>query len=392
MQFHPESPDLGPNDLSRLGFIADLKRHLYSRLAVGNRRVYEKRVAQPGDPTLSEPDAQEIRREEIRRQMEREPYFQGWSSAVRASQDLMWLYVGQAVDGDLGRLAKRLDALGTRAKGSVTTRPDLEIPAYIAASDIHRMPGNYHADHGPEDLRAGAMYDLGGAVYQLGIGNRQGALLNDTRGHTLVAHLRRYYPDLEPRRILDMGCSAGHNTIPICKAFPEAEVHAIDVGAAMLRYAHLRAEGLGARVHFSQQNAERTNFEDQSFDLVVSQIILHETSPEATRRIIEESHRLLRPGGVVVHLEVPIRFEHSDVYEQFQRSWEEYYNNEPNIMGAALTDFRALGEGLGFRNILTGYQSIPKSTPKGGAGGDEATLTEKPAAGPGCWYIFSAVR
>jgi len=300
----------------------------------------------------------------------------------------MWLYVGQAVDGDLGRMANRLTELERGAKGSVETRSDLEIPRYISASDIHRMPGNYHTDQGPRDLRAGAMYDLGGAVYQLGIGNRQGALLNDTRGHTLVAHLRRYYPSLKPARILDMGCSAGHNTIPICQAFPEAEVQAIDIGAAMVRYAHLRAEGLGARVHFSQQNAERTRFEDQSFDLVVSQIVLHETSPEATERIIAESYRLLRPGGVVVHLEVPIRYEHSDVFDQFSRTWEEYYNNEPNIGGAALTDFRALGERLGFRNILIGYQSIPK----GGAASGEETLSEKPAFGPGSWYIFSATR
>jgi ubiquinone/menaquinone biosynthesis C-methylase UbiE len=388
MQFHPESPEVGATDLSRLAFIADLKRHLYLKLAAGNRRIYEQRLAREEDRQPASAEAQNRRRAELRAQMEQEPYFQGWSCSVRASQDLMWRYVGQVVDANLERMRDRFSRLPNDAAGSVETRADLELPDYLTGGDIHRMPGSYHTDRGPTDLRAGAVYDLGGAVYQLGIGNNQGALLNDTRGHTLVAHLRRYYPSLMPARILDMGCSAGHNTVPICEAFPDAEVHAIDAGAPMVRYARLRAAGLGARVHFSQQNAERTTFQDGSFDLVVSQIVLHETSPAATERIVEESYRLLRPGGVVVHLEVPIRFEHSDVFDQFIRCWEEYYNNEPNIGGAALTDFGALATKAGFRNVLTGYQSTPRSGAPAGSEG----LSDQPVRGPGSWYILSAVR
>jgi ubiquinone/menaquinone biosynthesis C-methylase UbiE len=389
MQFHPESPNVAAPELSRLAFIADLKRHLYLKLGAANRRLYEKRLARPGDAALAA-SAQAARREEIRADMEKEPYFQGWSSAVRASQDLMWRYVDQTVEANRERLESRFATLAEQARGRVETDPDLEIPDYLAAADIHRMPGSYHTDRGPRDLRAGALYDLGGAVYQLGIGNSQGALLNDTRGQTLVAHLAQYYPTLAPARILDMGCSAGHNTVPVWRAFPDAEVHAIDLGAPMVRYAFLRAEGLGARIHFSQQNAERTRFPDASFDLVLSQIVLHETSPAATRRIFEESFRLLRPGGVVVHLEVPIRYEHSDVFDQFIRSWEEYYNNEPNISGAAATDFRALATEVGFERILTGYQSTPG--PKAEQQRPEETLSERPKPGRSSWYIVSATR
>ena len=34
----------------------------------------------------------------------------------------------------------------------------------------------------------------------------------------------------------------------------------------MLRYGHARAEAMGATIHFSQQNAECTDFADGSFD------------------------------------------------------------------------------------------------------------------------------
>ena len=106
-------------------------------------------------------------------------------------------------------------------------------------------------------------------------------------------------------RILDMGCAIGNSTLPWSKAFPEAEIHGIDVGAPVLRYAHARAEAKDAGIHFSQQNAERTDFPDESFDLIVSHIMLHETSHSAMPRIFAECKRLLKPGGVMLHLEIP---------------------------------------------------------------------------------------
>jgi SAM-dependent methyltransferase len=384
MRFHPESPDLRDDDLSRLRFITDLKQHLFTKSAAANRRIYDERIKQPGDETITSENEAAVRREEIRRSMEKEPYFQGWSSALRSSQDLMWTYVGKVVDADLERLTGRFEAVAGGEAGAVETDPELPMPRYISASDTHRMPGSYQADLRANDVRAGAVYDLGGAIYQLGIGNATGALLNDSRGRTMVAFLRRYYPDLAPARILDMGCAAGHNTIPICQAYPDADIHAFDIGAAMVRYAALRAAGLGAKVHFSQQDAEHTNFEDGSFDLVVSQIILHETSPAATENIIAESFRLLRKGGIAVHLEVPIRYDHMDVFDQFFRSWEQYYNDEHNIAGVAVEDFRSLAGRVGFTDILTGFCPIP------GPDGVTAGLSDAPRQGS--WYFVSGTR
>ena len=383
MKFHPESPALIPDDVSRLKFIADLKRHLYFELGPRNRADYERHTAAAAESPP--PAAAAATREEIRRIMERKPFFQVWSSLVRAAQDRMWEYVAQAVDRDIAHLNSRYRALQLASPDDAGTDVGA-LPDYVTGADVHRMPGGYHVEREADDLRAGALYDLGGAVYQLGLGNVGGAMLNDTRGQTLVAHLRRYYPSLRPRRILDMGCSVGHNTVPIHREFPEAQLHAIDIGAPMVRYARLRAAGLGANISFHRQDAERTNFEDGSFDLVVSQILLHETSPQATRRIFAESLRLLRDGGVAVHLEVPVRYEHCDVYEQFFRSWEHYYNNEPNIEGVAATDLHALAEQTGFSGVRSGYQRIPLP------GEGTQDLSPEPINGRGTWYIVSGRR
>jgi hypothetical protein len=87
-----------------------------------------------------------------------------------------------------------------------------------------------------------------------------------------------------------------------------------------------------------------------------------------------------------VHLEVPVRYEHCDVYEQFFRSWEQYYNNEPNIEGVASTDLHALAQQTGFSDVLSGYQCIPLPTDR------TAELAPEPIKGRGSWYIVSGRR
>ena len=138
--------------------------------------------------------------------------------------------------------------------------------------------------------------------------------------------------------------------------FPDAEVHAIDVGAGTLRYGWARAEHVGVGIHFSQQNAEQTDFPDNHFDLVFSSAVLHETSRKALPRIMAECRRILRPGGVVLYLEVPGHYSTLDTWGRIRGDYEILYNNEPFWRGALSTDFKVLVEAAGFRAVQSGYQ------------------------------------
>ena len=239
-------------------------------------------------------------RHEVRRVMRDEPYYQTWSALQRTSQEMMWESVNASVARQLPDLVSRASHNRT-ALGSLTLNPDLPIPAYHTAVDIHCQPGGYHTELGQDDVAAGAIYDRAVYIYAM---SRLGAL-NDEMGQSVAVSLLQHHPDFQPKKILDMGCTVGHSTLPYVDTYPEAEISAIDVGAPVLRYAHARAEALGKRVHFSQQNAEQTNFADGSFDLIVSHILLHETSSKALRNIMKESYRLLAPGGMMIHQEVP---------------------------------------------------------------------------------------
>ncbi len=286
----------------------------------------------------------------LREKMEEFDSFGTWISVKRESQRQLWAAVGDSVD----RQAEHLESLARleAPRGSVRVDDGFALPDYIADGDIHLMPGGNGFDDG--SILQGAVMDRGGAVFMLG---RNGGMLNDLRGQTAMAHLLTRFPDVSPTRILDMGCGIGTSTVPAATCFPEAEVFGIDVGASMLRYAHARAELLGVAIHFSQQNAEQTDFADQSFDVVFSCVILHETSPAAMANILAESRRLLRPGGVAIHLEVPLLHNFGDLWEELSSELEAQFNNEPNWRGALSADYAGLMAAAGFRDIQTGYQS-----------------------------------
>ncbi len=317
---HGITPKWSTDDKARQAFQRTLRECVIRNLSNGSRIIFENRVT----PRFEKEQGRSFKtRQEIKAEMRKEPFYQAHLSIQRAAQELMWASVTYSLDRQIDDMMARAEQ-STDTLGSLTLDPDMKIPKYIDSLDIHCMPGGYTTDLGDGDVAAGAIYDKGSYIYGSGRGGPQG----DRSGQSIVGYLKREYPDFAPKRILDMGCATGNNTVPFCDAYPDAEVHGIELGAALLRYGHARTESLGKAIHFSQQNAEKTNFEDESFDLVVSCIILHETSRKAVPRILEETRRILKPGGLMVHLEAG-QFENFDLWRQTVFDAETYNNNEP---------------------------------------------------------------
>lgn len=339
---HAVMPLQTAEEESRFNFAKALKASLRNEFKPRLREIYDSRVApesarRHGRPPQTADDVAEV--------MEEDAHYRWWSALLRAQQE-------SYVQNTLLCVERQLDDLDARCRrfteandklGSLRLNPDVEIPWYQAEVDIHCVPGSYHYERYEGDVGQGARSDLGAFIFSMG---RHGPY-NEDKGIVGVNYIRAQYPDLKPARILDMGCTVGQSTLPYATAFPDAELHAIDVAAPCLRYAHARAEALGKKVHFSQQNAEHTDFEDESFDLVVSHILLHETSARALRNIVRECHRLLKPGGVMLHVEVPIR--PKDPFDRFLARWDSLHNNEPFWGTLAETDLVAVAVEAGFR-------------------------------------------
>jgi ubiquinone/menaquinone biosynthesis C-methylase UbiE len=311
------------DEQARQNFVTAFRGYLSGRVMPGAYRIYQNRVEPAFVKAHARPPADQ---EEVRQWMTRDPYYQFWSALQRRSQEILWDSVIDPTERQWSSLLAKSRQLagkarGSRTRGSLHIDPQLQVPRYHTAADIHLQPGGYHTDFTADDVAAGAIHDQGINIYMNGALGPE----NNLTGDTLVAYLQEKQPDFRPQRMVDLGCAIGNSTVVWGRAFPKAELHGIDVGAPVLRYAHARAESLGVPIHFRQQNAEQTDFETGSLDLVVSHIMLHETSKSALVRIMKECHRILRPGGLMLHLEIP---RGKDVIEKFMHNWESYNNNE----------------------------------------------------------------
>jgi SAM-dependent methyltransferase len=259
-------------------------------------------------------------------------------------QDRLWANVLTAIDEDRPRL-EEVYQRHLKGKGSLELNPDLDIPAHQLKTNIHRMPGGYLHDLEEDSFSSGVLYDHGVFLY----GRGWFGPLNDELGQTLIHNvLAQHYPDFQPQTILDLGCSVGHSTLPYALTYSQAQVWGIDLGASLLRYAIARSRILNQTVHFSQQNAESTEFADQSFDLVVSHILLHEIPAVARKRVFAESYRLLKPGGMMVHLESKMFLQPPTLVARYFRDTEVWANSEPYLASSKFDDFPTYALEAGF--------------------------------------------
>jgi ubiquinone/menaquinone biosynthesis C-methylase UbiE len=202
--------------------------------------------------------------------------------------------------------------------------PNIELPRNVTALDVHWMPGCYHTEYFEGDVTAGALYEQGLTVFFLGfLGDN-----HDDVGRSAATYLRSQYPDFAPQKMLEIGCTAGGSTLPWGEIYPQLEIRATDPCAPVLRYAHARAQSFGQPVHFQQMRGDDLHFPDNSFDLVWSCQVLHELPARMRSACLAECFRVLKPGGLMLHVELPPNRDVSP-YDQFYVDWDAYYNNEP---------------------------------------------------------------
>ena len=110
-------------------------------------------------------------------------------------------------------------------------------------------------------------------------------------------------------RVLDVGCGRGLLLVGAAKRAPDGHATGIDVWskedmagnseAATRR--NLELEGVARRCDLVSAGAQEMPFADASFDVVVSNLCLHNIYDPATReRAVREIARVMKPGGVAL--------------------------------------------------------------------------------------------
>lgn len=324
---HGVYPKMDHDERARLNFVSACNRVIASTLSPGNALAYQTQVLPKFiEKTGREPSS----RHEVRQAMNANPFHNMWGAVRRNLMEVRQQAGRSMVLGQVDDLASRAKSLNEGDENLVLDA-SIEIPSYVSEVDHHCMPGSYYTEFVEGDVSPAANYDAG---FFATVGGTIGPL-NDGAGKSIASWVKEYIqdtdPSFSPKKILDIGVAVGHSLVPIAQAFPDAEVTAIDVSAPMLRYAHARAKSLGVtNIKFIQMSGEDLSaFDDSSFDWVQSSIFLHEMSAKSLPKILSECHRVLKPGGITLHLEQPQYDKEMPVFEQFMRDWDAYNNSEP---------------------------------------------------------------
>lgn len=109
-------------------------------------------------------------------------------------------------------------------------------------------------------------------------------------------------------RVLDVGCGRGLLTVGAAHRVASGSVVGVDVwnpraisgNRAESVLENATAEGVGNRVEAKEGDARKLPFEDSTFDVVVSNFVVHELQARSDReQMMREVARVLKPGGRV---------------------------------------------------------------------------------------------
>jgi ubiquinone/menaquinone biosynthesis C-methylase UbiE len=259
-------------------FISGLKAYwggeLYREVLAGAERTHAKSA------------------DELEREMSKLPPYRLYAWLERRTQQMRfhgrWGFA-TVLERQRTRLEALLENAPASRAGKLQLDPALEVPDYVAQADTHQLDGGLWR----EPFHA---YVL--AWYQTGLsfaGSKPDALVD---WYADLLKRRAAASGLNPKKILDLGCTGGRSSRAIKRALPQAEVFGLDVCEPSLRHGHLRTAEEGVDVTLCQQSAEKLRFESDSVDVVASHWLFHEMPPRAIRNCIAEGARVLRKGGV----------------------------------------------------------------------------------------------
>ncbi|TDO14587.1 methyltransferase family protein [Mycobacterium sp. BK086] len=125
-------------------------------------------------------------------------------------------------------------------------------------------------------------------------------------------------------QVLEVGAGTGNVTIRAARAVPSASVTALDPDPRALERARRKAAGRPG-IRFEQGYAQQLPFADDTFDRVLSSMMLHHLDHEVKAAALSEAFRVLKPGGEmhvvdIVHAHGPVQTTADEVPELMRLS------------------------------------------------------------------------
>ena len=163
---------------------------------------------------------------------------------------------------------------------------------------------------------------------------------------------------------LDVGCGSGALTIACAKKNPGAIMVGCDIWSGpyksefskKLCQDNARAEGV-ANVRFEEGNAVNLPFEDESFDAVTSNYVYHNIVGKNKQKLLLETLRVLKKGGVFVIHDLMSKSRYGDMNKFIEKLKKDGYEDVQVIdttKGLFMNHKEAILLGLSGSTLLIG--------------------------------------
>jgi len=164
--------------------------------------------------------------------------------------------------------------------------------------------------------------------------------------------------DLHPgETVLDVGCGTGTLAIEVQRRVGSAgRVVGIDPGSEQIARARAKAVRRQAPIEFQVGVIEQLAFPDQTFDVVLSTLMMHHLPASLKRQGLAEIARVLKPGGRLVIADFTRKQDRAGQAARFHAG------------GSGLPELAALVADAGFAQVETEQMRPPHFSAFPGAG------------------------
>ncbi len=157
--------------------------------------------------------------------------------------------------------------------------------------------------------------------------------------------------------VLDVGCGTGTLAMEVARRVGRAgRVAGVDPGTQQIARALWKAARRNVPIEFQIGVIEQLPFPDQTFDVVLSSLMMHHLPTPLKRQGLAEIARVLKPGGRLVIADFKPKKERKGQAARFHAG------------GSSMHDLAALVEDAGFEHLETEEMRPPRFSAFPGAG------------------------